>query len=406
MTKISINPSTIASSFLDQSTFNIGTIGTAQDSWMSEFYDQHGRMPTFDEIQAHIQEELGPEPTGTTGGTTTVTTGNGDGNDGGLQASNNQNGKIKSSFSNSIGFGGIAKAARGTLDFAAQAGGFEKNDTMDGIYDTASDVASQFGPWGLLAAGIIDTWNFIDKAGGKDIKGFDGQTGSSSYADFTVQDKRLRMTQSGAAGKHEAIRDSKLKQYSKAMGAVNSNRQAVQARAQAADNMNRSFLNKKSGGVSGSLLTARNGGTLRNLKSIVSKVERRLILNGCFDQPIQEEVSDIKMFKDGGAVIPSGALHKNKHHLENIDPNLKSNITSKGIPVITIEEGGEIKQHAEIEKEEVILSLSLTQQIEQLWKEGTDEAAIEAGKLLTEALLQDTEDNVGLIEKIENENKG
>jgi hypothetical protein len=45
---------------------------------------------------------------------------------------------------------------------------------MDGIYDTASDVAAQFGPWGMLAAGIIDTWNFIDKAAGKDIKGFDG----------------------------------------------------------------------------------------------------------------------------------------------------------------------------------------------------------------------------------------
>jgi hypothetical protein len=81
---------------------------------------------------------------------------------------------------------------------------------MDGIYDTASDIASQFGPWGMLAAGIIDTWNFIDKAGGKDIKGFNGQTGSSSYADFTVQDKRLRMTQRGAAKQHEALRDSKL----------------------------------------------------------------------------------------------------------------------------------------------------------------------------------------------------
>jgi rRNA-processing protein FCF1 len=49
------------------------------------------------------------------------------------------------------------------------------------------------------------------------------------------------------------------------------------------------------------------------------------------------------MFKDGGAVIPSGALHKNKHHLEEIDESLNKNITSKGIPVITIEDGGAIK---------------------------------------------------------------
>jgi hypothetical protein len=277
---------------------------------------------------------------------------------------------------------------------------------MDSIYDTASDVAAQFGPWGMLAAGIIDTWNFIDKAGGKKVQSVDGTTGSSSYANNSREARNFRMTQGSAANKYQKLVDSSLKQTAMARNVVNSNQQAVQARTQAADNMNRSFLNKKAGGVSGSLLTARNGGTLRNLKSIVSKVERKLILNEYFEQPIREEVLDVKMFKDGGAVIPSGALHKNKHHLENIDPNLKSNITSKGIPVITIEEGGEIKQHAEIEKEEVILSLSLTKQIEKLWKEGTDEAAIEAGKLLTEALLQDTEDNVGLIEKIENENKG
>ena len=85
--------------------------------------------------------------------------------------------------------------------------------------------------------------------------------------------------------------------------------------------------------------------------------------------------------------------------------SLNKNITSKGIPVITIEDGGEIKQHAEIEKEEIILSLSLTKQIEKLWKEGTEEAAIEAGKLFTKALMEDTEDNVGLIEKVQNENK-
>lgn len=320
---------------------------------------------------------------------------------------NESNAEIKpQGVSSNFNFGGIAKAGRGIFDFAAQAGGFEKNDTMDSIYDTASDVAAQFGPWGALASGIIDTWNFIDKAAGKTIKGFDGQTGSSSYADFSVQDKRLRMTQRGAAKQHEALRDSKLFQFSKAMGAVDSNRQAVQARTQAADNMNRSFLNKKAGGVSGSLLTAKNGGILKEIKSVISKHNRKLILNGNFFKEEPQENSDIKMFKDGGAVIPSGALHKNKHHLESIDPNLKQNITTKGIPVITIEEGGEIKQHAEIEKEEVILSLSLTKQIEQLWKEGTDEAAIEAGKLLTEALLRDTEDNVGLIEKIENESKG
>jgi hypothetical protein len=40
-------------------------------------------------------------------------------------------------------------------------------------------------------------------------------------------------------------------------------------------------------------------------------------------------------------VIPEGALHKNKHHLEEVDEKFED-VTSKGIPVIT-EKDGEIK---------------------------------------------------------------
>jgi hypothetical protein len=112
------------------------------------------------------------------------------------------------------------------------------------------------------------------------------------------------------------------------------------------------------------LLTAKNGGVLRSIKTVISKANRNFIINSSIyikDLPVDKEINeDIKLFKDGGAVIPSGALHKNKHHLEEVDESLNKNITSKGIPVITIEDGGEIKQHAEIEKEEIILSLSLT----------------------------------------------
>lgn len=320
----------------------------------------------------------------------------------------------KSKFSSGMNI--ASSVAPMAFDTIANIGGFEKNDTMDSIYDTASSVAKSFGPWGQVAGLAIDAWNFIDKGLGKAFtneklqRGFEGQTGSSSYADFSTQGKSLRLTQLGAQDKLLAQRNAKAQQYAKAMSNVATNRQAVQARAQAADNMNTTFQNRKAGGVSGSLLTAKNGGVLRSIKTVISKANRNFIINSPIyikDLSVDKEINeDVKMFKDGGAVIPSGALHKNKHHLEEVDESLNKNITSKGIPVITIEDGGEIKQHAEIEKEEIILSLSLTKQIEKLWKEGTEEAAIEAGKLFTIALMEDTEDNVGLIEKVKNENKG
>lgn len=321
--------------------------------------------------------------------------------------------EIKNKNLKGIGFGSIAKAGRSLFDMGAAALGAEKNDTMDSIYDTASDVASQFGPIGAGIGFAIDAWNFLDKSLGKAFtneklqRGFAGNTGSQSYTDFSTEGKTLRLTQLGAQDKLLKQRDAKALQFAKAMGNVTSNKQAVQARSQAADNVNTTFQNRRAGGVSGSLLTAKNGGTLKSIKTVISKVNRSNILNSKTLQNIviEQDKEDIKMFKDGGAVIPSGALHKNKHHLEEIDQSLNKNITSKGIPVITIEDGGEIKQHAEIEKEEIILSLSLTKQIEKLWKEGTEEAAIEAGKLFTKALMEDTEDNVGLIEKVQNENK-
>ena len=115
-------------------------------------------------------------------------------------------------------------------------------------------------------------------------------------------------------------------------------------------------------------------------------------------------------------VIPSGALHARKHHLEG---DLSELVTDRGIPVITgdlaenggmvvLEDGGKCEQTAEIEHSEIIFHLELTKKIENLLKkyeesEGKekDKLAIEAGKLLTFEILENTSDNVGLIEKIE-----
>lgn len=119
---------------------------------------------------------------------------------------------------------------------------------------------------------------------------------------------------------------------------------------------------------------------------------------------IQEEVrmEEVAGFKNGGAVnvIPDGALHAHKHHLEDVDGKFEE-VTTKGIPVITEEKGGDIKQHAEVEREEIIFNLDVTKQLEKLMQDGSDEAAIEAGKLLVHEILENTVDNTGLLNTVE-----
>lgn len=121
----------------------------------------------------------------------------------------------------------------------------------------------------------------------------------------------------------------------------------------------------------------KDGGVLGS--SIIQEVE------------IEEMVEE---FKEGGSfnVIPEGALHARLHHMENSE-----NLTKKGIPVVSEKDGGELEQHAEIEKEEIILRLSLTKRLEELVKENTDQAALEAGKILVDEILNNTIDNTNSL---------
>lgn len=134
------------------------------------------------------------------------------------------------------------------------------------------------------------------------------------------------------------------------------------------------------------------------------------------------DVSDeLESFKQGGAikdreievietntnqksVIPEGALHKNKHHLNTVGVD-DSELTKKGIPVV--DNHGE--QQAEIELNEIIFTLEVTKELESRYKEfyeeGTsnakkDELAIEAGKLLWKEILYNTDDRTGLIDTL------
>lgn len=104
---------------------------------------------------------------------------------------------------------------------------------------------------------------------------------------------------------------------------------------------------------------------------------------------------DIGKYQDGGSLIPEGALHARKNNMDVPD------ITKKGIPVV--DNNGE--QQAEIEKNEIIFRKEITDKIEELCKDGSDEAAIECGKILAKEILENTEDRTGLIEDLTGENQ-
>ena len=121
-----------------------------------------------------------------------------------------------------------------------------------------------------------------------------------------------------------------------------------------------------------------------------------------------------KKFKEGGSlgdsdipeieettqknVIPEGALHKNKHHMEHAE-----GLTKKGIPVI--DDDGD--QQAEIEHSEIIFTLEVTKKLEEYYEifysdkssnKEKEQAALDAGKLLVYQILENTEDRTGLID--------
>jgi hypothetical protein len=61
---------------------------------------------------------------------------------------------------------------------------------------------------------------------------------------------------------------------------------------------------------------------------------------------------NVQKFADGGSILPTGKLHKERHHIESVSPDLEDVITKKGIPVVTMDENGSLTAIAEIERDE------------------------------------------------------
>lgn len=93
-------------------------------------------------------------------------------------------------------------------------------------------------------------------------------------------------------------------------------------------------------------------------------------------------------------VIVEGAYHAHKNHLDEVNPEL-SDMTPKGIPVATEDASGNKTQVAEIEVGELILTKDLTDKLEELYKDGSDDSAIQAGILFANEIIDNTVDNKG-----------
>ena len=105
------------------------------------------------------------------------------------------------------------------------------------------------------------------------------------------------------------------------------------------------------------------------------------------------EQKELQIFANGGAIniIPEGARHSRLNHLDEVHDDFED-VTKKGIPVVTPTEDGDLEQVAEVECGEIIFSKSVTEKLEELMKDGSEEAAIEAGKLLVKEIIKNTDD--------------
>ena len=343
--------------------------------------------------------------------------------------------------------GGIADMLGGFIPKKNEYQGPKGNITraIDTGYDTASDIAMSINP---IIGGAMNVGGFVSDGINAITGGTDGMTTTDAVfgstlgnllgvgiinsafgkkADTMYKDNATWEQQGSSYGGSLAKVDDAMTKSGKKYGVFSgkgrraANRQIAEAKRQQGviQNINNeaqdAFLSSNNSqtiglrnqmdlnGVNWNKIHAAKEG-LKLDRDFAQKVVKLSKGKKSKVQKIQKKVraEEVAEFKNGGTVnvIPDGALHKNKHHLENVDEKFED-VTAKGIPVITESAGGDITQHAEVEREEIIFNLDVTKQLEKLMEDGSDEAAIEAGKLLVHEILENTVDNTGLLNKIE-----
>ena len=276
----------------------------------------------------------------------------------------------------------------------------------DTAFSQVSDLAFKINP---LVGGAMKGLDWLNRYAGKTVK--DSGTGKLDVKGYqTEMEKAGKFTLFGSGKAKKAANLNKEKQFAniQKFQASNLASQDLLAGQQAYQNI----ANKNYQQLTG---FSKKGGTINPavLRTITSKVKK--------SEPIFIEELEIEKFENGGTlknVIPDGALHARKH---NLGGDIAEFITDKGIPVITIAEegeeiinddgkkvlaeGGEITQHAEIERDEIIFSKPTTDQLEEYFKQYSESDSdeeknrimLECGRFLASEILENTIDNTGII---------
>lgn len=137
--------------------------------------------------------------------------------------------------------GNVANKALDTVEGAVMK---DKNfnassETIDNGVRALSKSAMKFGPWGLLAAGILETANFVDKAAGKTVQGFEvGSVGSGFNGISTsMTDASFRGTQTKKMKQALATRQENINMALSANNMTESERFQLNARVNSYDNV-------------------------------------------------------------------------------------------------------------------------------------------------------------------------
>lgn len=361
------------------------------------------------------------------------------GSSGGSSGGNTNGGGIKL-FKGVAGWGqGLSTISNIGSSFIPKQRQAALTEGLNSGYDAASDAIMTMGPYGALIGGIMKAGGLLSDGLTALGVGTDGVT----TTDQILDSKFLKLTPLGLAnaigaqklasriggqgvddavamsgggyggtmsawesageiaGKKVGLLSNKLS-LNKRIWDANAQMQGLQRimgnkrdqdvlTAQMEDRWNQHTENLMNGGI-GNIYFGRLGLKIEILPKVHEILNKPKVMD-----TLTEWEEEIPEFKEGGKmnVIPEGALHARLHHMENAE-----GLTKKGIPVVSIAEGGELEQQAEIELNEIIFSLEVTQKLEKLMEDGSDNAAIEAGKLLVQEIFENTDDRTGLIDKL------
>ena len=304
----------------------------------------------------------------------------------------------------------IGSAANGVLSvadrFIPQAED-KASKITSGVFNGLSTVASFVPGIGALASVALKGLGSLFGAGVKSVKGNTANELVDTSSSYTGEDA-LASKKFGLLGLRGAKKYAGLvtrRQYNRDLAAnvLQEGKDDLLAANNVQQQQMKDTLSKNGDDwMYTNTLSAKNGAKIKEVKRLSSLYSKRLISK----EPLKEGTT--VEFKNGGSinVIPEGALHARKNNLTEINPELEG-ITKKGIPVISKEEGGEMIQHAEIERSEIIFNLETTKKLESLReqynksedKAEKDNLAIEAGKLLAQQIMENTIDNTGELLK-------